>query len=96
MKILFLGYAVDELIAKSLSGASIAGNKMQINFLKELAIKKDVQLECITIYPVAPFPKDKNIFIHKEQISITERVSSFRISFLNLPIIKQLWQSYSV
>ena len=59
-KILYSGYVVSQSEAEQLSGASIAGNKMQLNLLTELHKKADLQV--FTIYPVATFGKDKRIF----------------------------------
>ena len=96
MKILFLGYAVDLKSANELSGASVAGNKMQVSVLKNLSKYSDIELSCITIYPIAAFPHDKNLWIGEKKIKITETLWADRISFLNLPIIKQLQQTINV
>jgi hypothetical protein len=37
MKVLFLGYGVSRETASKLYGASVAGNKMQVNVLEQLA-----------------------------------------------------------
>jgi len=92
MKILFLGYAVNEEEAARLSGISIAGNKMQVNLLKSLEGHDDIDIECVTVYPVAPFPNDKSIYISKKSIQISETLRSIRVGFCNLPLIKQFWQ----
>lgn len=96
MKILFLGYAVSSQLANVLSGASIAGNKMQVNMLKELADYPDVKIDIITVYPLAPFPREKELFIASKIIKIADNLSTQRVSFLNIPIIKQIWQMISV
>lgn len=96
MKILFLGYAVDPEIADGLSGVSVAGNKMQVNVLKGLSSYSDVELKCITVYPVAAFPREKKLWIKGNMIKVAENVNSYRVPFLNLPIIKQFWQIFSV
>ncbi len=96
MKILFLGYAVDFETAKTLSGVSIAGNKMQVYTLEELNKYEDISLSCITVYPVAAFPREKKIHFKQEQVGICEGLTGIRVSFLNLPIIKQIHQTLSV
>lgn len=96
MKVLFLGYAVDFETAKQLSGVSIAGNKMQVQVLSELEKYDDVELSSITVYPVAAFPRDKKVYYKKKNIKVTEKINSIRIPFLNLPIIKQFFQTLAV
>ena len=95
MNILFLGYAVDSITASKLSGASVAGNKMQLNVLRELSKYEDIHLNAITVYPVAAYPKDK-IYIAKKEIPIVDDVTGKRVAFLNLPLVKQAWQTLSV
>ena len=62
MKIVFLGYAVSAEEADILSGCSVAGNKMQLNVLNGFAKNNSVNLNTVTIYPVAAYPKEKRIF----------------------------------
>lgn len=95
MKILFLGYAISKEEASNLYGASVAGNKMQINVIKELSKYKKLDIESITVYPVAAYPKGK-FYIKKEEIQLFSNFHSIKISFFNLPIIKQLFQGISV
>ena len=96
MKILFLGYAVDPEIADGLSGVSVAGNKMQVNVLKGLSSYSDVELKCITVYPVAAFPREKKLWIKGNMIKVAENVNSYRVPFLNLPVVKQIHQTANV
>lgn len=96
MKILFLGYAVNNITIEKLSGASIAGNKMQLNILKNLNDYRDSKIDSITIYPVASYPKDLKKYIKKEEISIFENLKSTKIGFVNIKPIKQIWQTVSV
>lgn len=94
---IILGYAVDLKSANELSGASIAGNKMQVSVLKNLSKYSDIELSCITIYPIAgEFPLNKSLWIGEKKIKITETLQADRIPFLNLPIIKQLQQTINV
>jgi len=95
----YLGYCVNESDANNLSGASIAGNNMQLNVLRQLNDCSLFDVHCFTIYPVASFPKDRSIYYTGKKISLIEGLYSIRVGFLNLPLIKQLSQAvmlYSV
>jgi glycosyltransferase involved in cell wall biosynthesis len=94
MKVLFLGYAVNRETASQLYGASVAGNKMQVNVLEQLAKYSDMDLRCITIYPVAAYPKGK-LLIKREKICLFDSFYSLKIGFLNLPILKQVCETFS-
>lgn len=96
MKILFLGYAVPEEKATKLSGASVAGNKMQINILKNLYRYQDVDLEVLSIFPIAAFPREHRWKVKREKIQLVEKLNATVIPFLNLPIIKQFSQTISM
>lgn len=74
------------------SGASVAGNKMQWNVIKNLSQMRDVEIDCVTVPPRAAFPHDKKVFCKSEKVEIIKNVMSYRISFCNLPVIKQFWQ----
>lgn len=89
-KLLYLGYAVNDKEAELLSGASIAGNKMQLNLLKELS--KKVNIEAVTIYPVASYPRDCHMYYKKDMRNLFHGLKYIRISFLNFPGIKQICQ----
>ncbi|MBH1939418.1 glycosyltransferase [Mobilitalea sibirica] len=92
MKVLFLGYAISMKEASKLYGASIAGNKMQINVLKQLSRYGDLALRCITIYPTAAYPKGR-LFIRRKRIRLFRGFYSIRVGFLNLPVIKQFLET---
>ena len=91
MKIIFVGYAVSEDAAETLSGISVAGNKMQLNVLKYIGVEFE-QVFSTTVFPVSSFPNDKKIYYEKKIDHIVGDVFSTRISFINLPGIKQLNQ----
>lgn len=91
MKILFLGYAISIEEASGTYGASIAGNKMQINLLKNLSVYPELEILSITVYPIAAYPKTKSLFIKSKSINLFNGFSSLRIAYLNLPVIKQLY-----
>lgn len=88
MKVLFLGYAINIEEASKTYGASIAGNKMQINVLKNLDAYPDLSIKSITIYPIAAYPGTKTMFIKKQLINLFNDFYSIKIRFVNLPVIK--------
>lgn len=95
MKILFLGYAVHPKTEANLSGISIAGNKMQANIL--YCLKREVEeVKVITVYPIAAWPREKILYIKGETRDIGEGVVTYRVPFLNIPLIKQVTQILSV
>lgn len=95
MNILFLGYAVDSETASGLAGSSVSCNRIHINILRELSKYSDIQLNSVTVYPVAPFPRNQLYFSH-EMIPVVGDVTSTRVGFLNIPVIKQLCQTLAV
>lgn len=96
MNILFIGYAVDKKSAETLSGSSIAGNKMQINIIKGLTKNKKINLNSITILPLASFPIEKKIYVERNQLLLFENFNSIQVPYFNLPVIKQIHQTISV
>lgn len=96
MKIIFVGYAVNQESIAAYSGISVAGNKMQINLLKNLYKMKDVDLHVITIRPVATFPTDKKVFYSSVKEKVFAEVEAQEIGFANFPIVKQISQIRSV
>ena len=95
-KIIFLGYVVRPQEADALSGNCVASNKMQWNIIKNLSMFKDVQIDSISIMPIAAFPNDKILVHRREEIELFPMVKSIRIGFLNVPFIKQFMQSRQV
>ena len=95
-KIMFLGYVVSPDEANVASGASVAGNKMQWNIIKNLKNIEDIDISCITVTPLASYPSDKKIYQRKEERKLFQNVKVNRISYLNLPVIKQMWQIINV
>ena len=95
-KIVYLGYVVTPEEANHASGASVAGNKMQWNVIKNLALRKDVEITCITVTPLASYPSEKNIYQKYEKKELVPGVTSHRISYCNLPVVKQFWQIMSM
>lgn len=95
-KIVYLGYVVTPEEANMESGASVAGNKMQWNVVKNLSQYDDVEITCVTISPLAAFPHDKKIYYKHQEEQILEEVRSIKVGFCNFPVIKQFWQICSV
>lgn len=94
-KILFIGYGVNKEIVSTLSGSSVAGNKMQLNVLDSM--KKYVkEIHSITIYPLATFPREKKVHIKSDKIDLGIGLESVRVGFWNLPLIKQTSQIVAV
>ena len=91
-----MGYVVTPEEANHASGASVAGNKMQWNVIKNLALRKDVEITCITVTPLASYPSEKNIYQKYEKKELVPGVTSHRISYCNLPVVKQFWQIMSM
>lgn len=96
IRVIFLGYAVDTLEVEQFSGISIAGNKMQVNILRELDKVKDIDLHIITIRPVASFPHDKKLYYKKKIEYLDGHIMMQAIPFWNLPVIKQFSQCKNV
>lgn len=96
MKILYLGYAVSATEADSLCGASVAGNKMQLNLICGFANNPNIDLKIITILPIAHFFRSKQFRVKSECFKVINDVKAKKISFINLPIIKTIGQIFSL
>lgn len=96
LKILFLGSVTNREMVSALSGGSIAGNKMQVNILENLIKYPDVKIDVLSTLSVAAFPKDKSLYIQKNSIKIVDNLLALQIPFFNLPILKQIWQTFSM
>lgn len=95
MNVVFLGYMVPLEKMNEYSGISVAGNKMQYNIINELNKLANVNVYSVSILPYACFPKDAHIWIRAEQYDYNN-ISCHCVWYLNLPIIKQITQIYSV
>lgn len=89
MNIIFLGNIVPPAEIGKYSAGSVAGNKMQYYLLKYLSQMEGVNLEIVSSYSHAAFPKDK-LFIKGAQKELFENVKIHQLSYINLPIVKQL------
>lgn len=95
MKILFLGSVTNELEIETLSGKSIAGNKMQLNVLRGLNQYKDVELSVISTLSIASFPKDK-LYQKCTKSQLDTNLYAIQVPFINVPILKQVSQTFSI
>lgn len=95
-KVLFLGYLVPTNIEGELSGLSVAGNRMQWNIIKHLAADAELEVECLSVLPVAAFPKDKQLYVKSRKLDFGGMFSAASIGFCNLPFIKQIWQTLAM
>lgn len=96
MNVIYVGNAIDKNKKYYKKGISIAGNKMQVGIIKGLYKYLGNSVKSITVYPIAAYPKEKDIFIKKNNIDITDKINSLQIPFINIPIIKQITQVIGV
>lgn len=96
MKILFLGYVVTADEANELSGASVAGNTMQLELIREMELMPDVEIDVCSLLPLATFPKEPRGRIRASQRDIGPGIGSYRPGFLTLPGLKQSSQIMSM
>ncbi len=90
MEILFLGNVINPRDCHKYIGPSVAGNKMQIGILKELKRHYKNNLTIVTEIPIAVYPKEKKILIKGGNINLDNELIAEKVSFINLPIIKQI------
>lgn len=98
MSILYIGFAVDRKYETQYEGISVAGNKMQVNFLKELnRIMTDEKLTVVSIFPAAAYPRDKVVIVNRESVQIDEKsgLTGYVPFMVNFPFIKNLYEIVS-
>ena len=91
-KIVFLGYVVP----LTETDVSVAGNKMQWNTVRCLSELEGVEISCVTVSPMASFPRGKMVRYGGKEESLFPGVKNHRVAFWNVPIIKQVSQILSV
>ena len=69
---------------------------MQLGILKSLSKKMKKNLDIITIYPTASYPKVKKIIFKTHTSNIIKNIESKFIGFINIPFIKDLTQIISI
>lgn len=94
--IVFIGYVVDPERADEYTGISFAGNNMQYNILKYLAKDERFNITVISVVPNTTFPKDKRMFIGKKESTLCDCIKTYEVSYVNIPVIKQVSQCLSV
>lgn len=94
--IVFLGYIVPPSVSNVFSGLSVAGNKMQWNIIRCLSSYEDIVVDCVSVLPVAPFPKDKCLYCKTRTYELFDNVKTVAPGFCNVPAIKQIWQAIAV
>lgn len=97
MQLLYLGYAIKRQQEKQIKGISVAGNKMQVNLLRALVEKLGETIRSISIYPMAAYPKGKNLVIKERTENVFDDIPfDTHIPFiLNLPFIKNIYEMVS-
>lgn len=93
MNIIFLNYMVPKEESNKYSGISIAGNKMQINIAEELSNIDGCNVNVLSLEPYACFPTDKVKFVKGKNNKIN-KINYQTVSYVNLPILKQITQIY--
>lgn len=67
MKILFVGYAIGRERSFATPGSSAAANRYQLGLLGGLNRSLGDGLFVATRLPVAPWPKSRTLFVHREK-----------------------------
>lgn len=96
MNVLFLGSVSDEKELKMRSGASVAGNKMQLNIISAMSARLNGKVAIISIPSVAAYPHDKKLWYSRKSYYLKNGCQIIEVPFLNLPIIKQIMQVIAV
>lgn len=89
LNIIFVGSVIDKKNINLFSDASIAGNKMQIGFIKGLK-KNNANVKVISVEPQKMWKFNKKPILIKSKKRIIEKCKTNMISFINLPILKQI------
>lgn len=95
MRVLFLGYAVPAGATDGLSGASVAGNRMQLGLIGALTAE-GIDVDAITVAPIATFPSDPCLRARNTILDLGGAQRSTSVPFINLPVAKQITQIFSV
>lgn len=69
---------------------------MQLELLRGLSRLPGVKVECLSLVPVATFPREKRTWIRSSQVEVVPGVQSTRPGFLTLPLVKQVSQILSM
>lgn len=89
MRIIFVGSTVDREFLKELPDASVAGNKMQLGFIKGF-IKNGIDTVGISVEPQAMWKFNKKpIFVKSKELN-DGQANLCTVSYINVPVIKQI------
>ena len=89
MRIIFIGSTVDRETLNVLPDASVAGNKMQLGFIKGF-IQNDVETIGVSVEPFAMWKFNKKPLFVKAKQLLDEQVKIHTVSYINIPFIKQI------
>ena len=91
MNVIYCGYVVPRSMETEENWVHPSSNKMQTSILMELNRRSEIdELHVISILPIRPFPKSSKLFIKSERIELSEGITTKKVGFINIPIIKQL------
>lgn len=90
IKVLYLGYVLNEFNHKENKAVSVANNNMELGLLNGLHDSYQYQLDVWSIKPLASFPKDKKIIVKNSEFKINENQNVKSIGYINIPILKQM------
>jgi len=69
---------------------------MQLGFLRVLAEPTgDFAVDSLTVLPLAAFPRDRTLWVREGDVDLGGSKVSRRLSFVNLPVLKQIMQVVS-
>lgn len=92
MKILFVGFILKPDEVTSYPGASVAGNSMQLSYIKILN-RLGHDIDVLSFAPIAYFPKSKRILIKSRWTDLSDEIKGYSPGFMNLPFLKIMIQS---
>ena len=96
MNIVFLGSVTDEEKISGLSGASIAGNKMQLRIISALKQQLDGEITVVSVPSVAAYPRDAKLIYKRKDSTLSNGCRLIEVPFLNIHLIKQICQMSNV
>lgn len=88
MEIIFVGSTVDRETLKGLPDASVAGNKMELGFIKGF-LSNDIKTIGISVETHGMWKLNKKPICVKEKCLKEDSASLNTVSYINLPVIKQ-------
>lgn len=87
MKIIYVGYLVDQNEISVNPNISVAGNNLEKGILGEMNKHSDIYI--YSVKPLAPFPKDNRVFVKSEKIKV-DSISINNIGYINIEMLKHL------